>query len=261
MENAPPMRARVPEHVAAGQISTGVIVVTGATEFILDFVRNLPRPNIIVARVVLPHQVMPQFIEALSTNIGLYRQRFTDLNASPSGTTAIQSFSEPNPVPFPPASPSDANSVTPQTGASGESSKPRPSDTPTASLFGNPIDIHAGASVPKESGINKGESGSQPGNPSDPESLPTPPPKPSITRHPSPQEVYDELKLKDELLSGSYSNAVMIGHGPHEFSFDFITNFYPQSAVSCRVFMAAGHVGRLLDSLKASWDQLKSRMG
>jgi hypothetical protein len=27
------------------------------------------------------------------------------------------------------------------------------------------------------------------------------------------------------------------------------------------VFMAAGHVGRLLDSLKASWEQLRSRMG
>jgi hypothetical protein len=271
MDNAPPMRARVPEHVAAGQISTGVIVVTGATEFILDFVRNLPRPNIIVARVVLPHQVMPQFIEALSTNIALYRQRFHDLNNSPSGSTAIQSFSEANPVAFPPGSSlgtsseagSDKSSgpgSTSALGAIGDSPKPRPSDTPTSSLFGNPIDIHAGASIPKESGINKGESSSNAGEPSDSESLP-PPPKPSITRHPSPQEVYDELKLKDELLSGSYSNAVMIGHGPHEFSFDFITNFYPQSAVSCRVFMAAGHVGRLLDSLKASWDQLKTRMG
>ena len=261
MENAPPMRARVPDHVAAGQISTGVIVVTGATEFILDFVRNLPRPNIIVARVVLPHQVMPQFIEALSTNIGLYRQRFTDLNTSPSGSTAVQSFSEQNPVPFPPASAAASPGGSPaESGSPIEAAKPRPSDTPTASLFGNPIDIHAGASVPKDSGINKGESGQNVGQSSDSESLP-PPPKPSITRHPSPQEVYDELKLKDELLSGSYSNAVMIGHGPHEFSFDFITNFYPQSAVSCRVFMAAGHVGRLLDSLKASWDQLRSRMG
>ena len=74
-DRMPAVRARVPEHVAIGQISTGVIVVTGATEFILDFVRNLPRPNMIVARVVLPHAVMPQFTDALSTNIALYRQR------------------------------------------------------------------------------------------------------------------------------------------------------------------------------------------
>ena len=41
-------------------------------------------------------------------------------------------------------------------------------------------------------------------------------------------------KMRDDIHSGSYANAVMIGHGPHEFSFDFITNFYPQSAVSAR---------------------------
>ena len=82
-ERMPAVRARVPEHVAAGQISTGVIVVTGSTEFVLDFVRNLPRPNIIVARIVLPHPVMPQFIEALSTNMNLYRQRFGDSGLNP----------------------------------------------------------------------------------------------------------------------------------------------------------------------------------
>jgi len=289
MDNAPAMRARVPDHVASGQISTGVIVVTGATEYILDFVRNLPRPNMIVARVVLPHQVMPQFIDALSTNIGLYRQRFHDLNLSPSSTSAIQSFSEPNPVAFPPGYPFN-------TPGAGGSSKAKPGQTSTDSLLGGPIDIHAGASLPvatptSESGSNLDDSDKlqpssegtfdRPAGRSDfgdsdsgdstknrqqsdvpSQSQPVPPPlPPSITRHPSPQEVYDELKLKDELLSGSYANAVMIGHGPHEFSFDFITNFYPQSAVSCRVFMAAGHVNRLLDSLRASWDQLKSRMG
>ena len=82
-DRMPAVRARVPEHVAIGQISTGVIVVTGATEYILDFVRNLPRPNMIVARVVLPHAVMPQFTEALTTNIALYRQRFGEIPMNP----------------------------------------------------------------------------------------------------------------------------------------------------------------------------------
>ena len=53
----------------------------------------------------------------------------------------------------------------------------------------------------------------------------------------------------------------MIGHGPYEFSFDFITQFYPQPAVSARVFMASGHVVRLLDSLKTSWEQIRNRYG
>jgi hypothetical protein len=94
------------------------------------------------------------------------------------------------------------------------------------------------------------------------------PPQPSQHQHTqqppkrqNPQDIYDELKIKDEILSGTYANAVMIGHGPYEFSFDFITNFYPQSAVSCRVYLASGHIARLLDSLKQSWDQLRPRIG
>ncbi|MCA9181564.1 MAG: DUF3467 domain-containing protein, partial [Planctomycetales bacterium] len=68
------------------------------------------------------------------------------------------------------------------------------------------------------------------------------------------------LKIRDEFLSGAYANAVMIGHGPHEFSFDFITNFYPHSAVSSRVFLAAGQIPRLYESLKGTWEQLRNRM-
>ena len=80
-----------------------------------------------------------------------------------------------------------------------------------------------------------------------------------VRRHANPHEVYDELKLRDELLSGAYANAVMIGHGQHEFSFDFITNFYPQSAVSVRVYVASGHVLRMLESMRTAWAQLRDR--
>ncbi|MFY7892943.1 MAG: DUF3467 domain-containing protein, partial [Pirellula sp.] len=91
---------------------------------------------------------------------------------------------------------------------------------------------------------------------------PTPvPPQAATPKRQNPQEIYDELKLRDEILSGTYANAVMIGHGAYEFSFDFITNFYPQSAVSCRVYLASGHIARLLDSLKQSWEQLRPRLG
>ena len=83
---------------------------------------------------------------------------------------------------------------------------------------------------------------------------------PNLLKRQNPQEVYDDLKLRDEILSGAYANAVMIGHGPYEFSFDFITNFYPQSAVSCRVYLASGHIHRLLESLRASWEQLRPRL-
>ncbi len=77
--------------------------------------------------------------------------------------------------------------------------------------------------------------------------------------HVSAQELYEQLKLQDDVLSGNYANAVMIGHTPSEFCFDFITTFYPRSAVSCRVFMAAPGVPRLLDSLKHSFEKFQQK--
>jgi hypothetical protein len=74
------------------------------------------------------------------------------------------------------------------------------------------------------------------------------------------QELYDTLKLGDDVQSGSYANAVMIGHSPTEFSFDFITTFFPRSAVSQRVFMATANARRLLDSLNHSFQQFQDRM-
>jgi hypothetical protein len=76
----------------------------------------------------------------------------------------------------------------------------------------------------------------------------------------SAQELYEQLKLQDDVLSGNYANAVMIGHTPSEFCFDFITTFFPRSAVSCRVFMAAPGVPRLLESLKHSFEKFQQKL-
>jgi hypothetical protein len=91
------------------------------------------------------------------------------------------------------------------------------------------------------------ESGEQP-----PAAVPVPVP----ARRPTPQEIYDDLKIPDAVLSGAYANGVMIGHGASEFGLDFLTSFYPQSAVSSRVFMAAGQIPRLLESLHQAMRQL-----
>jgi hypothetical protein len=227
--------------VARGEISTGIIVVTGGTEFVLDFVRNLPRPNAIVARVVMPHMVMPQFIEALSTNIELYRQRYGDLPGSP----PVISLAVDSHIVH-----AGSSVPTPQ------SKVPNPASAPEIGLF-NPSsetknqDTNAPA-------VNPPTGSEQPSAAAPRESLPQ---STGATRRHNPQEIYDELKIRDEILSGAYANAVMIGHGPYEFNFDFITNFYPQSAVSARVYLAAGHVWRMLDSLKQSWEQLRPRLG
>jgi len=255
MENMPAVRARIPDHIAKGEISTGVIVVTGPTEYVLDFVRNLPRPNCIVARVVLPHLVMPQFIDALTTNVQMFRNRYGELPgaviAPPPGPATqpgvIDTPQETDSVPaepsgqsLPSSGPLDLNAPlqpeSPSTPGpiSGSRQKTPPNNHPFDT---QPIEVHPGAPLPQ---------------------IPT---QQNITKRQNPQDVYDDLKLRDEILSGAYANAVMIGHGPYEFSFDFITNFYPQSAVSSRVYMASGHVLRLLDSLKASWEQIRARYG
>ncbi len=165
----PALRARVPDRVAEGCFSTGAIVMTGPSEFIIDFLQTIGRPHRVASRVVIPHPVMPQFIEALQTNLNLYRDRFGDPST-------------------PQAQPQDPNA-----------------------------------------------------------------------RRPTPQEIYDDLKLPDDVLSGVYANGVMIGHGATEFGLDFLTSFFPQSAVSSRVFVAAGQVPRLLDSLKGAMRQLQER--
>jgi len=79
-------------------------------------------------------------------------------------------------------------------------------------------------------------------------------------RRPTIEEVYDELKLPDETLSGAYANAVMISHSPAEFCFDFITNFFPKSSVSCRVYVSASQVPRLLDAFSHTYEEFRKRV-
>jgi len=162
------LTARVPESVSRGAFSTGVIVMTGPTEFTLDFVQNIGHPPQVAARVVMPHSVMPQFIQALRTNLDMYVQR-----------------------------------------------------------FGAPPELPRGTPGQKQ---------------------------------PSAQEIYDELKIPDSLLSGAYANGVMIGHTPAEFKLDFLTNLFPHSAVSCRVYLSSPQVPRLLESLQGTFQQFQNRM-
>jgi hypothetical protein len=162
--------ARVPESVRRGVFSTGVILITGPAEFVVDFIQNIGPPAQVVARVIIPHAVAPRFLTALRTNWDLYTQRF---------------------------------------GIPGE--PPRPANNPNQ-------------------------------------------------RRPTVQEIYDELKLPDELLSGAYANGLMIGHTASEFKLDFLTNMFPHSAVSCRVFFAAPQIPRFIESLQATYSQFQQRM-
>jgi hypothetical protein len=70
------LSARVPEKVARGVFSTGALILQGATEFVLDFYLRMSQPHQVVARVVLPIPIVPQFIDALAANLENYRKTF-----------------------------------------------------------------------------------------------------------------------------------------------------------------------------------------
>jgi len=111
--------------------------------------------------------------------------------------------------------------------------------------------------VPPQPAAPAPSGGSNAGGPGG-ETAPAPPPQqpapPPIT------EVYEQLKLPDDMLGGAYANTVVISHSPAEFCFDFISSFYPRSVVTCRVYLATPHVPELLDSLKRSLEQHRQRM-
>jgi hypothetical protein len=120
------------------------------------------------------------------------------------------------------------------------------------------------ATPPREGG--EGEPGGKAGSGAGQEATPFPlnqpdptPPKPA-TPAPMPiSEVYEHLKLPDEMLSGVYANTVVISHTGAEFCFDFITSFFPRSAVAARIYMACPHVVEFSESLTRSWEQFRSR--
>lgn len=89
--------------------------------------------------------------------------------------------------------------------------------------------------------------------------MPAPPPGMVPAAPPPINDVYEQLKLPDEMLSGVYANTVVISHSPAEFCFDFVTSFYPRSAVSGRVYLATPHVPELLDSLIRALQQYQQK--
>ena len=88
-----------------------------------------------------------------------------------------------------------------------------------------------------------------------------PQPKATEVQNTTIADLYEQLKLPDELMSGVYANAVMIGHTPSEFWFDFITNFFPKSAVSSRVFLTAQQIPGLVDTLNTSFQSHQRKHG
>ncbi|MGD9855096.1 MAG: DUF3467 domain-containing protein [Planctomycetaceae bacterium] len=208
--------ARVPADVGQGCFSNAVLVLTGPFEFVMDFVMRLSEAPRIVARVVLPKPVAVQFARALEQNVANYEARF-------------------GPLPRPPK---PRISIAPAEAVHDGSREPPPPPAPAGGLLETGFQGIAGEGF---------ESGT-PASPARPDAE-------AVAAGPAIDQIYDDLRLPDSMLSGRYANAVLIRHSSTEFCFDFITNIYPRSAVSNRVYMAAANVHSLLTSLGRSLEQ------
>jgi len=72
-------------------------------------------------------------------------------------------------------------------------------------------------------------------------------------------ELYDELKIADEVLKGVYATGFMITHAQAELAIDFVATFLPQPIVVARIYMAIAQAPQLLSSLRAAYDQWRDR--
>jgi len=187
--------ALVPTQVGRGVFSTGVAVLQGQYEFIVDFLLQMQQPQQVVARVILPPPVVGQFLQALGENIIKYENRFGSITQNQPAANQAQVEGQ-----------------------------------------------HEGTAVPEEAQT---------------------PPEGTIGSMPQhrAEDLYEQLRLPEDVMAGHYANAVMIGHSTSEFSFDFIGTFYPRSIVVQRVFLSAPNVPRLRDSLSQAFEQFRKRVG
>ncbi len=199
--------ARLREDVRSGVFANAAIVLSGEFEFVLDFILRLGKPDLVMARVILPVPVAEQFVKALKGSIDNYERQFGEIPAIPALSRSTEN----------------------------EESQHQ------ENILSHGIGGFVGATTPEGTIAGENLSGS------------------SKQGTPSIEEIYDDLKLEDEILGGVYANAVLLRHSATEFCFDFVTNFYPRSCVNVRVFMAVPQVKLLWNTLSHSFEQYRNR--
>jgi len=69
------------------------------------------------------------------------------------------------------------------------------------------------------------------------------------------------IKIPDDVLSGVYSNQMMVRHTREEFVLDFANLFPPQGVVTARVIVSPGHLKRMIGALRDNLSRYESRHG
>jgi len=84
-----------------------------------------------------------------------------------------------------------------------------------------------------------------------------PPPPPNMPP-PNIQEIYDQLKISDDVVMGAYANTLMVTHSATEFCFDSILDVFPRPTVTSRMYLSAPQVPPFLEALKRSLQQMQN---
>ena len=221
-----PVSALVPEQVSRGVFSTGVIAITGNTEFVLDFVLVVGAPSTVVSRVICTHVALRRIVSAIRRNVEAFNARV--------GAVKSEVRVEPSQQLPPPATDeSRIEEVQPQDSIGTEqfvgASIPVPDEAPGGWVSsGEPTE--ASGSEVKSNAIKQ-----------------------------NPMDLYDDIIVPDEMQVGVYANGLIIGHTNAEFKLDFVSNLFPKSVVTSRIFMSAPQLVRLLDTLERTLRQFDQK--
>ena len=216
-----PVGARVPEKVGRGVFATALMVLQTNELFVLDLLSMTSQPQQVVGRIIMTANSYAQFLAALRQNVKHYESEIGPLKAR---------FVPPHP------------SSHPLPGGSG----------PSVITVGGPA---GGIGAPA------GPSGHSPLQASGCV-MPEMPHGHTMSSPPGPiTELYEQVRFPEDLLGGTFANAVMIHHTPEEFCFDFISSLYPRPIVVSRVFTAAGRVPSFIDAMTGSLERFHQAGG
>lgn len=70
-----------------------------------------------------------------------------------------------------------------------------------------------------------------------------------------------QIKAKDEILAGVYSNAAQFAHTKEEFVLDFMTVLPPAGTLNARVIMSPGHFKRMIRAMQDNLVKYESAFG
>jgi hypothetical protein len=221
-----PVSALVPEQISRGVFSTGVIAITGNTEFVLDFVLIVGTPSTVVSRVICTHEALRRIVAAIRRNVEAFSGRVGGTESE------VRVALDQHP---PPAA----------TNASRGEHQQIPDSIGTEQFVGASIPVSDDAnkrlSSPRESPEEEGSDR-----------------KSNATKQ-NPLDLYDDIIVPDEVQVGVYANGLIIGHTNAEFKLDFVSNLFPKSVVTSRIFMSAPQLVRLLDTLERTLQQFDQK--